>query len=158
MYLEQLKNKIAKSSISKKRRPCTEQEISSLEEELGLSLPAAYKEFLLWGGHNTGRIWEGSDCCFEDLKILQESAVELLEENKFKEALPEDAFVFFMHQGYQFMFFRTSEGEDPPIYFYKESQQNPLHSFVRLHSSFSEALSKEVEFQEKLREERRRNK
>jgi|SRR4028118_467072 hypothetical protein len=151
MYLQNFKNKIAQSSIGKKKRPCTEQDVRFLEEKLGLSLPTAYKEFLLWGGHNPGRIWEGSDCCFKDLINLQDSALELLEENNFPGSLPEDSFVFFMHQGYQFMFFRIKEGEDPPIYFYKESLQNPLNSFIKLHCSFSECLIKEVEFQEQIR-------
>ena len=62
----------------------------------------------------------GSDFFYQQLDDLQEVAEELLEENNFPEQLPQDAFVFFMHQGYHFNFFRTSEGDDPPIYRYLE--------------------------------------
>ena len=31
-------------------------------------------------------------------------------------AFPDDALVFWMHQGYQFMFLRAAEGDDPPVY------------------------------------------
>ncbi|MEM1544609.1 MAG: SMI1/KNR4 family protein [Candidatus Bathyarchaeia archaeon] len=36
-------------------KPCTEEEMKALEEKLGRSLPAAYREFLLWTGKRVGR-------------------------------------------------------------------------------------------------------
>jgi len=47
---------------------------------------------------------EGSSCFFKSLLDIQEIAVELLEDNQFPESRSPDAFVFFMHQGYYFMF------------------------------------------------------
>jgi len=69
--------------------------------------------------------------------------VELLEENQFPQTLPKDAFVFLMHQGYQFSFFRLSEGENPPIYFYCEGETK--ESFVKTHRQFTDFLATELD-------------
>ena len=50
-------------------------------------------------GHSASKFLQGSDCFFKHLPYLREWACELLQENKFSNTLPEDAFVFFMHQG-----------------------------------------------------------
>ena len=75
----------------------------------------AYQEFLLSMGRSAGQFLRGSDCFLNHIPQLQEWAVELLQENNFAESLPEDAFIFLMHQGYQFSFFRVSEGADPRL-------------------------------------------
>ncbi|GCE23201.1 SMI1/KNR4 family protein [Dictyobacter kobayashii] len=123
--------------------PCTIDEVLALEQFLGSPLPRAYREFLLWMGHSGGKFLQGTDCFYSDLFLIQEGAKELLEEDKFSGQLPENAFVFYMHQGYQFQFFLLNE-EDPPVYFYLE--ERPIRtSFVKLYSSFSEFLSIELE-------------
>jgi hypothetical protein len=48
----------------------------------------------------------------------------LLAENHFEEPLPKNAFVFYMRQGYQIMFFHLGEDEDPPIYFFGEGRDS----------------------------------
>lgn len=101
--------------------PCTEAEVRELEQKVGLTLPLAYKEFLLWMGHSAGGLLVGTDIFYEHLP-LQEAAIELLAENNVTEKLPDTAFVFMMHQGYQFMFFDVSAGDDPPIHYYLESK------------------------------------
>lgn len=59
MYLDKFKSRFEavkdlylgdKLSLSTELIPCTEEEILFLENRLQLSLPDAYKEFLLWGG------------------------------------------------------------------------------------------------------------
>jgi hypothetical protein len=145
MYLNKVKARFGELSIVHPDDilPCTEDEISILEEQVGLSLPEAYKEFLLWMGHGAGRLLRGSHCFYEHLVRLQEGARELLEENSFSEILPNDAFVFFMHQGYQFAFFRVSESDDPPIYYYHEAMEQK--TFTMTHNCFSEFLAEEIE-------------
>jgi hypothetical protein len=93
-------------------------------------------------GHGAGKFLRGSDCFYQHLPQIQEWAKQLLVENDFPQALPEDAFVFFMHQGYQFSFFRLSEGDNPPTYSYCEGQEQP--DFVKSHDQFSDFLSVEI--------------
>ncbi|MCV3216215.1 SMI1/KNR4 family protein [Plectonema radiosum NIES-515] len=85
MYLDKFKARFVElSSIYlKKITPCTKEEVSYLEEQLLLSLPLAYKEFLFWGGHSAGGLMKGSDCFFQNLLLNQETAKEILIEDKF---------------------------------------------------------------------------
>jgi hypothetical protein len=100
---------------------CTEAEVAALEQRIGSALPAAYREFLLWMGHSGEHLLRGSDVFYDRLIDLQEWGPELLEENSIP-PMPDDAFVFYMHQGYQLAFFRLSEGDNPPAYYYGEGE------------------------------------
>jgi len=108
--------------------PCTEDEIAFLERWIKRPLPQAYREFLQWMGYWGGGLFVGSDFFYDRLMNMQEGARALLEEDHYPGELPEDAFVFFMHQGYQFYFFRFSEGADPPVYYYLEDPEKPEQS------------------------------
>ncbi|MBD2292537.1 SMI1/KNR4 family protein [Anabaena sphaerica FACHB-251] len=126
-----------------KPSPCSDLEIIQLERQKNISLPSTYKDFLKMMGHGAGKFLRGSDCFYQHLPQIQEWAKQLLLENDFPEALPKDAFVFFMHQGYQFSFFRLSEGDNPPTYSYCEGQEEP--DFVKSHDQFSDFLKVEIE-------------
>lgn len=144
MYLDKVKKQLIelKIALPQELLGCTQDEVIKLEQQLRIYFPKAYQEFLLLMGHGAGNFLRGSDCFFEHLLCLQNWAVKLLQENNFSESLPEDAFVFLMHQGYQFSFFRLSEGDDPPTYYYCEgSDQN----FTRSHDRLSDFLATEVE-------------
>lgn len=158
MYLDKFKTRFQeleclfledKLAYSTKLIPCTEEEINVIESRLQLSLPDAYKEFLLWGGCWARGFMEGSYFFFEDLLDLQEAAIELLKENQFPESLPSDAFVFFIHQGYYFTFFKTSEGHNPPVYSYLDGQTLP--TFKKEYSSYSDFLIEQLELSAKCR-------
>ena len=145
MYLESIKQQL---TAMNKTSPsdligCTLEEIIQLELDLKIELPIAYREFLRIMGKGAGKFLRGSDCFYSDLKDLQTGAVELLDENQFPQTLPKDAFVFLMHQGYQFSFFRLSEGENPPIYFYCEGETK--ESFVKTHRQFTDFLATELD-------------
>ncbi|MEA5550511.1 SMI1/KNR4 family protein [Anabaena cylindrica UHCC 0172] len=122
---------------------CSDLEIIQLEQQQGIILPSTYKDFLKMMGNGAGKFLRGSDCFYQHLPQIQEWAKQLLVENDFPQALPEDAFVFFMHQGYQFSFFRLSEGDNPPTYSYCEGQKEPY--FVKIHDQFSDFLAVEIE-------------
>ena len=143
MYLNQVKQQIKalKLALPEELLGCKENEIIGIQQ-LGISLPAAYQEFLLWMGHGAGKFLRGSDCFFQHLPYLPEWALELLQENNFPENLPDDAFIFLMHQGYQFRFFRLLEGDDPAIYSYCEGTKQT--SFIKSHERFSDFLETEV--------------
>ncbi|MGZ3581989.1 MAG: SMI1/KNR4 family protein [Ktedonobacterales bacterium] len=150
MYLDHAKVLFAEAHFAQSSdgRPCTLEEVRSLEDLLGHRLPIAYKEFLLWMGHGAGPFLRGTDVFFQDLPGMLEAAKDLLNENGIEDPLPDDAFIFYMHQGYQFMFFRLSDGDDPPVYFYGEGQG--LHTFVLLYERFSDFIVREIQGHEAL--------
>ncbi len=132
MYLEKVINQAEENgwdetlsfSHPNQIKGCTPQEIAELEQQLKLELPLAYKEFLLYAGKGLGSFENGSRIFYDDdvgLIELQQIAREFLAEDDFPQKLPDDAYVFWMHQGYMFCFFRTSEGDNPPVHFHQES-------------------------------------
>ncbi|HBL14916.1 MAG TPA: SMI1/KNR4 family protein [Cyanobacteria bacterium UBA11162] len=145
MYLDRAKKQLKDLEIVSpdELSGCTHYELNKLERQLGIFLPKAYQEFLLWMGHGGGQFLRGSDCFFKHLPYLYDWGTELLQENNFPEPLPEDAFIFFMHQGYQFSFFRLSEGDNPPIYSYCEGKNQTY--FSKIHNKFSEFMETEIE-------------
>jgi hypothetical protein len=125
---------------------CTEEEVAELEQWRGCRFPLAYREFLLWMGHWGGGLLMGSDCFYEQLKDIQIWAAELLQEDQYTETLPEDAFVFLMHQGYQFFFFRMQESDDPAVYYYLEEEEKASGSeVIKYADHFSEWLDQAVD-------------
>jgi len=145
VYLDGVKARFEQLHLvrSEKIIPCTEREIQMLEQQLGLPLPGAYKEFLLWMGHGAGGFLRGSDCFYDHLPRLHAWAMELLWENGYAEPLPGDAFVFSMHQGYVFYFVRVGEGDDPPVYFYSEAMETP--AFIIKHPNLADFLNYQIE-------------
>ncbi len=150
MYLDEAKARFETSGLihPKDLIPCTPDEVRVLEDMLKLTLPSSYKEFLYWGGHSAGPLLRGSDCFWERLLNIQQWAVELLKENNSPVRLPNDAFVILMHQGYTFMFLRTTEGDNPPVYRYLEGMGQD--SFAVVFSGFSDFLAAEIDFTTKV--------
>ena len=107
-------------AASEEIRGCTPHEIEELERMAGKPLPRAYNDYLLAAGHQAGRLLRGTDKSYGIVAGLTQAARELLAENDLEGELPGDAFVFYMHQGYEFGYFRFSGGEDPPVYQYVE--------------------------------------
>ena len=167
LYLKPIKQRLIALNLASPHDliGCTMREIIELEQQLGVAgtppykggaccdrpaavkLPRAYQEFLRIMGKGAGQFLRGSDCFYDQLLDLQQAAGELLAENHFLGKIPDDAFVFFMHQGYQFSFFRLSEGDNPPTYSYCEGEQH--QSFIKTHERYSEFLATEVELHQK---------
>ncbi len=127
-----------------KTKSCSLNEINELEKQLGLKLPQIYRSILLKMGHGAGDFWAGEDCFYNHLPLIQIWAKEILLEDNFSVSLPDDAFVFFMHQGYQFDFFRLSEGDNPPVYSYLEGQTEK--EFIKTHEKFTTFFCAEVKY------------
>src|SRR6266571_2080519 len=121
--IEQLAQDIVSNGLAKPTDfvGCSPVEIESLQEALGLTLPETYRERLEIMGRSAGRYLAGSDAFYPDLLELRQQAEELLSENGHPFSLPEDAFVFLVHQGYQFLYFRAVPlDQDPPVIYYLE--------------------------------------
>lgn len=99
--------------------PCSVQDVEKLQKQYGRNFPATYLKFLYTLGRGSSRYLMGSSVYYPELLELNKYAVELLATNGFK-PLPENAFVFWMHQGYQFAFFTDWQSDDPPVYYYHE--------------------------------------
>lgn len=118
----------------------TLEEVTMLEDALGTKLPAQYREFLLGIGHGAGRFLKGTDIFLPALDGLRDEASDLLSENNEDAELSSDAFVFSMHQGYEFTYFKTSEGDDPPVYQYVEGNGPPALTW----NTFNEYLREQI--------------
>lgn len=115
-------------------------EVDALERTAGVHFPAAYRVFLRAVGKRAHGYFDGTRIFGTQIAELNEAAAALLRENEETFALPADAFVFSMHQGYQFHYLLTSDGDDPPIYFYSEGCGPPEQVFA----SFSEFVRESI--------------
>jgi SMI1 / KNR4 family (SUKH-1) len=117
--------------------PCDEWQVSDLEQQLRIDLPAAYKAFLLVAGQGFSP-FEGSHYAVEDdISDLQRSGGQIFKRHG--NNLPTGAFVFFVHQGFAVRFFLLDDGFDPAVYEYAE-QWPP----IRLSGRFSDFVREEV--------------
>lgn len=115
--------------------PCPEVGINRLVERFG-KLPATYMQFLRTMGLRAGDYMRGSSAFYNEIEELEYGAKELLEDNNSKLELPANAFVFWMHQGYQFAFFSLDDGDDPKVYYYNEVNTEDV--FVLTHQKLSD--------------------
>jgi hypothetical protein len=115
---------------------CSQQEIMAVADSVGKSLPKSYVSFLSRMGRGAGRLYRGSHHFYPSILGLNHDAEVLVAEDKSGINLPSDAIVFSMHQGYQFLFMRASEGDDPPVYYYCEQSG----AFKRTDDSFTAYL------------------
>ena len=99
-------------------------ELDKLEEELDLIFPSVYKAFYSKCQKAAPKELVGVDL-YNDKPELKEWAVALLEEDKVENFLTEKDFVFMMHQGYIFWYFRADGNENPIVYGYHESELEP---------------------------------
>jgi len=99
---------------------CTEAEINGLKRQQQVDyLPAIYEEYLAVLGKKAGNLHIGSEAFYPAVRELKTAAERLLESVDYPFLLPDDAFVFYMHQCYQFMFFCTgSRDVNPHVYYF----------------------------------------
>lgn len=119
-------------------RGCSAPELSSFQLSAGVELPQAYLLFLQQLGHSAGDLMHGTDFSFGKLGDLQDSALDLLEDDQ-APPLPANAFVFCGHEDYQFLFFVLEGNPDPAVFRYMEGE-----GIQMVASSFSEWLRRTV--------------
>lgn len=107
-------------------------QITRLERHLGVRMPVAYRAYLLIAGQQAPPSLIGSDCHGDYLYQLREWAKELLVECGRPFELSAQAVVFFMHQGYQFLYFSADgEDEDPSVFYYFEGWSAPEQRYEK---------------------------
>jgi hypothetical protein len=113
-------------------KPLEPERVKALEHELGLPLPAAYRAYLLLAGAYPPASLVGSDCHDHYLLELRANAQRLLIECGAQFQLPENAVVFLMHQGYQFLYCEAGiQLVDPEVWYYREYEPRPKLLFQR---------------------------
>jgi hypothetical protein len=107
---------------NEKLSPLTKEELKYIESLNLIDLPKFYKDFLMKMGKGAGNFMKGSSVFYDEIIDLKEWSIELLRENEFKN-LPENSFVFWMHQGYQLSFFILGESDNPNVYSFSEIEE-----------------------------------
>lgn len=118
---------------------CSADDLADLERQEGIRLPASYREYASAAGMRPGDFLVGSDLAFDQLDTVRRSALALLEDDSGPK-LPDAAFVFCSHQGYQFLFFELGDSPDPPVFHYLEGTR----AFREVAPSFSAWLGEAV--------------
>ncbi|MBC6419526.1 MAG: SMI1/KNR4 family protein [Prochloron sp. SP5CPC1] len=142
--LSKFQNQLLETALasSEEIQGCSAEEIEVIESKFKLQLPATYKDFLRICGHRAEKFYAGTDMFYPDILELRAYAENLLKENEVDFQLPDAAFVFSMHQGYQFDYFHTEPQDDnPPVYYYLEGEKLPK----KISESFSSFLLQSVE-------------
>jgi hypothetical protein len=98
--------------------------LNEIEHKLNVAFPMIYKNFYLKCQKSVPRNMDGIDL-YHDKKELKEWALELLEEDNAENFLTDNDFVFMMHQGYMFWYFKLDGTENPIVYFYREMSLKP---------------------------------
>jgi hypothetical protein len=115
--------------------PCSQAEIQGLKGKFGNGFPQCYIDFLEYMGKGADQYMTGSFAYYNELDLINLEAKELIKVNSFK-SLPENAFVFWMHQGYQFAFFLLADNDNPSVYYYNEAI--PLTDFRKTYDRLSD--------------------
>ena len=131
--------------------PCTKAEVNELESMLPPTyrLPAAYKEFLLYGGKQMGGLFGSVDFSYGMAKILLKNKyqgiydmVQFEEEPGWK--LPENIFVINDHPSANFTYFWLTDGENPPVYWWEEDEGSLQEGSKKDADSFSQFLMQQI--------------
>ena len=118
-------------------KPCSIDEINLVEEHFGILLPNMYRQFLLNFGNGSKEFMVGEDYTINWLINMKDEANKMLLEKNLPE-LSNDAFVFWMHQGYQFMFFETADNnQNPAIFYYNECYEMDI---IKISNNMNELL------------------
>ena len=98
--------------------------LESFERKYEIKLPQLYKAWFYKGGPQS-ESFIGTDADESYLPQLRGWATELLNDCHVNFELPSNAFVFAMHQGYEFMYFLCDGNDDPEVWYYFEGESEP---------------------------------
>jgi len=120
---------------------CRVGDVRRIEKHFNIVLPSEYKEFLYAMGRGADKFMLGSTAFYDRILHLKEDMVSTLEEKG--KSFPDNIFVFWSHQGYQFAFFYLNDGDNPPVYFYSEG--GDFDDFRKVEESFTDFLTAQIE-------------
>ncbi len=139
-YFDDVKGAFDRNGI-KQPIGCSVEEVEELESKIGFSLPAAYKEYLLFMGKDYKGVMVGTDCFITDVVSNTEYLPELLEENNLDYKLPKNYLAFFCHQGYIMSWFALPCAENNPVcYFFSEG----THELPVVYGGFKQFMTKDI--------------
>jgi hypothetical protein len=121
--------------------PCTTDEIAALEALVAPHrLPAAYVEFLRYGGKQLTGVFRGVDFSYAIARRMRENGyreiLRMLRVFDKAAVIPDTLFVINEHLGSNFTYFDLGEGDDPPVYLWEEGEGG-LDTAIREHDTFS---------------------
>lgn len=125
--IDDIVNSIIENGLSERNAilGCSDEEIQEIEDFYNIKLPDVYYDFLKKMGKSAGAFMAGTDMFYHHLLDLREGAIELLQDSGTDYTLPDEMFVFSMHQGYEFCCFDVTDSCDPKIYQYIEDDNEP---------------------------------
>lgn len=134
---------------------CEKIQVTSIENTIGKKLPKSYVEFLEFCGIGMDRKnmnprggFVGESMFYADVSgdyTNKDALLEQLEEDGRNDLqITDNDFVFFCSQGYIFAFFKLDEGDNPPVYGYKEGYEGK--SFPKLTDTLVEFYEKYLEY------------
>lgn len=94
-----------------------ESQILDLESKYGVKFPTSYRDFLAKLGCSSTDLFSSYAFVYPGVEDLRQSAVDLAARNHF--SMPANVFVILI-QDDGFLYIRTDEGEDPPVYGFQE--------------------------------------
>ena len=98
--------------------------IEKYENLKKINLPKVYKDFYKKCEESIPKEMVGTDL-FNNYPELNAWAIELLEEDETEVFLDKKDFVFMMHQGYMFWYFKADGNVNPDVYIYEENSKAP---------------------------------
>ena len=114
----------------------SKEEVAALESQIGLKLPEAYRQYLVWMGRDFNGIFRGSNWFISDIESNREVLRGLLEEIGSSYELAPSHIVFFTHQGDMAAWFDAMGNEaNPKCWFINDGMQEPCMS-----GNFTEVL------------------
>jgi hypothetical protein len=127
---------------------CSAAEIAALEALVAPHrLPAAYVEFLRFGGKRLAGVFGGVDFSYPHARIMREhgncTVASMVRRDDQHAVLPDTLFAINEHLGSTFTFFRLDAGDDPPVYMWEEGERGAerarggLDAAIREHERFS---------------------
>jgi hypothetical protein len=102
--------------------PCSQADISRLEEKLDSKLPAAYREFLLWVGRGGGLFLQ-KQYRYDVLGEINSAARKILEAKLPDVKWPSKALVIALDMDESFYFISSNEGDDPRVFIFMDEAQ-----------------------------------